>query len=164
MAWSSYLFGFKGRVNRARYWLFLGLFLLIVILFLATTALGPMMALSTASMVPMMLLGSVFSLAFLAALFSYFAVAIKRLHDRNRRGWWLLLFIILPALLNALAQTISEANLAAIGAAQGLEILALPFAIWGFVELACLKGTRGPNRFGSDPLSGNESAEAQASL
>jgi hypothetical protein len=24
--------------------------------------------------------------------------------------------------------------------------------IWGFVEMACLKGTSGPNRFGPDPL------------
>jgi uncharacterized membrane protein YhaH (DUF805 family) len=24
--------------------------------------------------------------------------------------------------------------------------------IWGFVELGCLRGTAGPNRFGPDPL------------
>jgi uncharacterized membrane protein YhaH (DUF805 family) len=33
-----------------------------------------------------------------------------------------------------------------------LALISLPFTIWAFVELGCLKGTDGPNRFGDDPL------------
>jgi hypothetical protein len=29
---------------------------------------------------------------------------------------------------------------------------AFVFSVWGFVEMYCLKGTKGTNRFGADPL------------
>jgi uncharacterized membrane protein YhaH (DUF805 family) len=37
---------------------------------------------------------------------------------------------------------------------SGAIIWALGFAVlvWAFVELGCLRGTLGPNRFGPDPL------------
>jgi uncharacterized membrane protein YhaH (DUF805 family) len=50
-------------------------------------------------------------------------IAIKRCHDRDRPGWWLLIGLI-PV-------------------AGGL---------WLLVELGFLRGTPGPNRFGPDPL------------
>lgn len=52
-----------------------------------------------------------------------FAINIKRLHDRDRKGWWLL--VILIPIIGAI----------------GL-----------FVYLGFLKGTEGANRFGPDPL------------
>jgi uncharacterized membrane protein YhaH (DUF805 family) len=36
--------------------------------------------------------------------------------------------------------------------ARGFELVSLALMIWGFVELGCLRGTVGPNRFGPDPL------------
>jgi uncharacterized membrane protein YhaH (DUF805 family) len=54
----------------------------------------------------------------LVALYSSFAVGVKRCHDRDRRGWFLLIGII--PLLN----------------------------LWLLVELGMLPGTAGPNRFG----------------
>jgi uncharacterized membrane protein YhaH (DUF805 family) len=36
--------------------------------------------------------------------------------------------------------------------------VAFAFSVWLFVELGFLRGTRGPNRFGPDPL-GNPEAE-----
>lgn len=55
----------------------------------------------------------------------YLAIALyaKRWHDRDKSGWWTL--IILVPLLGP---------------------------IWILVELGILEGTRGPNRFGPDPL------------
>jgi uncharacterized membrane protein YhaH (DUF805 family) len=65
------------------------------------------------------LISSLFGLAvFLPGL----AVAIRRLHDLDRTGWWILLSLI-PIV--------------------GWIIL----IIWD-----CTKGTNGPNRFGPDPL------------
>ena len=52
-----------------------------------------------------------------------FALAFKRFHDRDRKGWWVLI-ILIPI----------------IG------------ALWLFVVLGFLKGTEGANRFGPDPL------------
>ena len=38
-------------------------------------------------------------------------------------------------------------------------VVAFAFSVWLFVELGFLRGTRGPNRFGPDPL-GNPEADA----
>ncbi|MBV9330945.1 MAG: DUF805 domain-containing protein [Alphaproteobacteria bacterium] len=152
MPWQVWLFSFKGRLNRARYWAFIGLFVLILVLAFAATAIGPLTAAHGGTAVPVIVLGSVLSLLLLVAVYASFAVAIKRLHDRNRSGWWVLVFAVLPGLLDAIARTMVQANPGQTAAAQGLSVIALPFAIWGFVELACLRGTKGTNRFGPDPL------------
>jgi len=76
-------------------------------------------------------------------------VATKRMHDRNRSGWWLLLVYGPPA---ALAIAIERLHwnpaLPVLGIA--LDVLVLP-AAWAFVELFCLRGTPGPNRYGPEP-------------
>jgi uncharacterized membrane protein YhaH (DUF805 family) len=50
------------------------------------------------------------------------AVHVKRWHDRDKSGWWTLINLI-------------------------------PYIgpVWSFIELGCLRGTPGPNRFGDDP-------------
>ena len=77
----------------------------------------------------------------------FYAIAsIKRLHDRNKSGWWMILFVVAPGLY---AQFGGELH----GAIRVVaRFAALSALIWGFVEMACLTGTRGPNRFGPDPL------------
>jgi uncharacterized membrane protein YhaH (DUF805 family) len=77
----------------------------------------------------------------------FYAIAsIRRLHDRNKSGWWMILFIVAPGLY---AQFGGELH-------GGIRVVArfaaLIAVIWGFVEMACLRGTNGPNRFGPDPL------------
>jgi uncharacterized membrane protein YhaH (DUF805 family) len=76
----------------------------------------------------------------------FYAIAsIRRLHDRNKSGWWMILFIVAPAVYVHFG---SELH----GAIHVVGRFAVPIAlIWGFVEMACLKGTNGPNRFGPDP-------------
>jgi uncharacterized membrane protein YhaH (DUF805 family) len=39
------------------------------------------------------------------------------------------------------------------GTSGTFTVLAFAFALWGFAEMGCLRGTDGPNRFGPDPLS-----------
>ena len=34
-----------------------------------------------------------------------------------------------------------------------LQLISFAIAVWGFVEIGCLRGTVGPNRYGPDPLS-----------
>jgi uncharacterized membrane protein YhaH (DUF805 family) len=56
------------------------------------------------------------------------ALMVRRLHDRNMSGWFLLLFFVLYMipLVNFLV-------------------------LIGFIVLMCLEGTRGPNKYGADP-------------
>ena len=89
---------------------------------------------------------------FLASL----ALAAKRLHDRDKSAWWLLLFYLVPAVLDATAQALGEATGALV-----LTLLGAAISIWAMIELGFLKGTQGPNRFGPDPLG---ATQADASL
>jgi uncharacterized membrane protein YhaH (DUF805 family) len=75
-----------------------------------------------------------------------YAVAVKRLHDRDKSGWWSLVFFMLPGVLSGLSKSF-EGGHGAIFSLAGAAV-----AIWGFVELGCLPGTPGRNRFGADPL------------
>jgi uncharacterized membrane protein YhaH (DUF805 family) len=88
----------------------------------------------------------------LAILIPNIAVAVRRLHDTNRTGWWILL-PALPYLLGfilALAGAFSmNPLLAVIGG--GLVFIGFICAIVVIVWY-CLPGTKGPNTYGEDPL------------
>jgi uncharacterized membrane protein YhaH (DUF805 family) len=71
-------------------------------------------------------------------------IGIKRLHDRDKSGWWLLVFFLLPAVLSGLGTTIGFAIL--------FSLASLAVSIWGVVELGFLRGSAGPNQYGPDPL------------
>lgn len=86
---------------------------------------------------------------FFLALWVGFAVAVRRLHDRNKSGWWLVIIYAPVFMLTVLGAVVSASDPET---GSGLNALGLPFSIWAFVELGCLKGTSGPNRFGDDPL------------
>jgi uncharacterized membrane protein YhaH (DUF805 family) len=80
-------------------------------------------------------------------LWVYLATSIKRLHDRNRSGWWMVLFFVLPCLYSQFGDRLGDATITML-----LSANAFVFSVWGFVEMYCLKGTTGNNRFGADPL------------
>lgn len=72
------------------------------------------------------------------------AVGAKRLHDRNKSAWWMLLFWLIPAVL----QTVGER----IGGSGSIFVLAASAIwIWGVVEMGFLRGTAGPNPYGPGP-------------
>lgn len=100
---------------------------------------------------PLGIAGAVFWIALTAAVYAAaFTMAIKRLHDRNRAWWWAGVFVIAPNVVYGFGQYLTTTDMA--GAVSYLvHILAIALAIWGFVELACLRGTRGVNRYGPDP-------------
>jgi len=137
------LFGFGGRINRAKYWLAVvisSVAMLIVFIFLSFAAwivgeiaVGPLF----------FVIAAIFSAPL---LISFVAINIKRLHDRDKSGWWLLVFYMLPAILSRLAEA------AGTGLQSIFPMASLALSIWGFVELGCLRGTAGPNRYGLDPL------------
>ena len=133
------LFGFRGRVNRGKYWLAIVLFIIawIVIGIIAWL-------LSTVSYI---LGGIVVALVFLVTLYAGIAIGIKRLHDRDKSGWYLLLFYLLPGILEGIGEAIG-------GIGFVLSLAGYAISIWAFVELGCLRGTIGSNQYGPDPLEG----------
>jgi uncharacterized membrane protein YhaH (DUF805 family) len=74
------------------------------------------------------------------------AVAIKRLHDRDKSAWWYLLYGIGPLGIFIAAIYFYIERIPA--AAWILFIVSIAALIWAIVELGCLRGTAGPNRFG----------------
>ena len=111
---------FSGRAPRAEYWWF---YLLIIIGYVIATILDSMLGLGQA-VGPYGVLMCVFALAMLVPSI---AAGIRRLHDTDRSGWWLLIGLV-PL----------------IGA-----IVLIVF----FVS----QGTQGPNKYGDDPYAGGAS-------
>lgn len=102
-----------GRVSRQQWWLYyvipywLGLFILAFV----DDAIGMSDAESS--------FGLLISLWVLIMIVPGIMMSIKRFHDRDKTGWWVLIGLV-PV----------------IG------------ALWFLIELGMLKGTEGPNRFG----------------
>jgi uncharacterized membrane protein YhaH (DUF805 family) len=155
------LFSFNGRINRAKYWLAVVFWIIVEIVVFGVLAvmlgnhlLGLGSEPTGADIVKIILsfgLGIilVFLLVFIPMIVSGFAVGIKRLHDRDQSGWWIVLFFLGPTVASVLAQT-SDSGAASLV----LGLVSLGISIWAFVVLGCLRGTRGPNRYGPDPLGG----------
>jgi uncharacterized membrane protein YhaH (DUF805 family) len=148
-AW-MFFFGFRGRINRAKYWLAL------LIFFLAAVALT-LLGLAVGKSTPFQIVSHAVNLA---TFVSTIAVSIKRLHDRDRSAWWLLLFYAGPFLIAFAGWPFLWATAGSFGDARVLSLFlvrlclfgGIALAIWGSVEMGFLRGTTGYNRFGADPL------------
>ncbi|PHZ85670.1 DUF805 domain-containing protein [Paremcibacter congregatus] len=100
---------FSGRAARSEYWYFQLFIFLVQIAITILTMVVPFLA----------LLSLIFALI---TILPGLAVSVRRLHDKNKSGWWLLLCFI-PLV--------------------GAIILLIWFA---------MAGTEGPNEYGDDPL------------
>jgi uncharacterized membrane protein YhaH (DUF805 family) len=145
------LFSFDGRIGRRIYWLaILGLIVPVQLLIFVPLALE-----SGEAAILFVALASQFM--GILSLWPILAVGAKRLHDRNRNGWWLLVFWLLPFALVVVGGSIALFNDPRTGQSGDfftgavLVLASLPPALWGLVELGLLPGTRGPNLYGADP-------------
>jgi uncharacterized membrane protein YhaH (DUF805 family) len=83
---------FQGRARRSEYWLFYLLFVIVyVVLLVGSGALNPNKSGPSALGLIVSLIGG---LAILGMFVPMLAVTVRRLHDTNRSGWWLLLSLI----------------------------------------------------------------------
>jgi uncharacterized membrane protein YhaH (DUF805 family) len=152
---------FSGRSRRTEYWMFFLFQILIGVAFwvlLAIVGGGALMsggdptALAAAGGA-IMIVSALYLLVSLALLIPGIAVTVRRLHDTNRTGKWLLALI--GAYVVMLVGTFMAASnpdnpglggiLAMVGGIAAL-ILALVLLVFMFLE-----GTRGPNNYGPDP-------------
>jgi uncharacterized membrane protein YhaH (DUF805 family) len=126
------LFGFNGRTRRLHYWLAsfgagigLSVVLMIVLILIeavaGATSNGDLRAaMSSPAMIIVMtvLIGAYLVLAFWISL----AIQIKRWHDRDKSGVWVL-----------------------------IAFIPFVGGLWTLIECGFLDGTEGPNRFGPSP-------------
>jgi uncharacterized membrane protein YhaH (DUF805 family) len=118
------LFSLRGRIRRRQYW-FGSLLMMLFLLFggvgagLATYSLRQSGDGNTLALLVLIL---VVAPLILLAIWWSFALSVKRWHDRNKSGLWVLIGLI-PY----------------IG------------SLWAFIENGCLPGTEGPNDYGPDP-------------
>ena len=141
---SSLLFGFGGRINRAKYWIAVGIYLAISIalgLLAFLTLAGVEIARTTTMVTPFFIFAAV---VYTAVAVSGIAVGIKRLHDRDKTGWWLLVFYLVPGLISTVGTRMHGSAI--------LNLVSAAISIWMIVELGFLRGTPGPNRYGANPL------------
>ncbi|SDR79265.1 Uncharacterized membrane protein YhaH, DUF805 family [Bradyrhizobium canariense] len=139
------MFGASGRISRAKYWRSVVIFSVAglfaaIILFTAAGLAAPLFIIMVV-------------IVFIPWLMWGFAINTERLHDRDKSAWWLLLFYGMPAVLSHLAKAAWFAG--AVGHSLLQPVLALTgfaLTIWGFVEIGCLRGTAGSNRYGANPL------------
>lgn len=108
-------FSFRGRINRKTFWLKgillpAGIHMALVLLADVITMWSTVAALLWVQSVTLTLIVILVS------------VSVKRLHDRNRSGWWILTILI--------------------------PIVGFILAVLGLVALGFLKGDSGPNRYG----------------
>ena len=152
---TTLLFTYSGRVNRAKYWLAVAIYLAITILLIAVGLImfgGSLLSIGDEAtddiVVGLLTRGIGFTLivfvVYIPMVVSGFMVGIKRLHDRDKSGWWLLLFYVLPGLLNAIGESLAAGWI--------FSLASFAISIWALVELGFLRGTDGPNRYGPDPL------------
>ena len=150
MDWTTLLFSFTGRINRGKYWLAALIYMAVWTSFIAVSLvwLGGLNIDNLLSFAGAALLIWLIGLIlFIAGAWSGLAVGVKRLHDRDKSGWWILLFWLGPGILGGWPSAAPD-----LGGGLVLSLAAAAIAIWAFVELGCLRGTPGPNQYGPDPL------------
>jgi uncharacterized membrane protein YhaH (DUF805 family) len=144
---------FAGRAPRAEFWWFYLLMLTTIIIatiidtMIGSRVFGPY--------------GIVACLAYLALLLPYLAVAVRRLHDTGRTGWWMVAPLVLTfAALTMMGPSLTDprvmSNPAAMAEMGTASLVLLAAVILGLVVLVffLMPGTRGSNRYGEDPYGG----------
>jgi uncharacterized membrane protein YhaH (DUF805 family) len=98
MSLGSFLFGFNGRIGRKQLWLFLLLYIPTSLVVIVAAVFAVFAARSNITQAEAAdIYSKVFAGWGLLTLMPVLSVYVKRLHDRQRSGWWLL-FAFVPSL------------------------------------------------------------------
>ena len=138
----GFLFSPQGRVSRQAIWL--GYVL-------------PYIGVAIGAAIIDMVVGSDFGggtgiVSILVSLFYFWpsiAVSIKRFHDRNMSGWWVLWSTLLVVFFGGLCGYGLFAGMHMIAIGGG--VIAFLISLYFFVLLYILPGTEGDNDYGADP-------------
>jgi uncharacterized membrane protein YhaH (DUF805 family) len=143
MDYALLLFSFNGRINRARY---LAVQLVLLTVWLVLWLKSPFQHWQVLHWV-----------AALALLWINTATTAKRLHDRNRRGWWAVAVLIVNR-LSYVYYGLFFGLYFGVDVSGARELALVMFAVvlsvlqtWIVIELFFMIGSDGLNRFGPDP-------------
>ncbi|HEY1631578.1 MAG TPA: DUF805 domain-containing protein [Rhizomicrobium sp.] len=144
----------KGRAPRSEYWWFI---LFGILCNIAATIVDSVLGLKMGTGGG----GPISALVSLALFLPNLSVTVRRLHDTNRSGFWLLgfyvaIFVCVILLFIGGIQLVGQTPNLALFIPGALVLLAI--SIWYFV-LMVIKGTDGPNNYGPDPFSPNQADE-----
>jgi uncharacterized membrane protein YhaH (DUF805 family) len=156
MSWGEIFFGFRGRINRKIYWLgsvavaIAGLLFIALLAYLATgNPTAPEVwqrpADKSGVWVP------VWAAYFLFLAWPASALAVKRLHDRDRPAWLWYVYYAITAAISFLSVR-GAADAQADPAASAATFALLLFGAYVIFELCILRGTTGQNQHGADPM------------
>jgi uncharacterized membrane protein YhaH (DUF805 family) len=152
MDYACLLFSFRGRLNRARY---VGVQFALLIVWLALWLKSPFLHWQVLHWV-----------AAIALIWVNTATTAKRLHDRNRNGWWTLAVLAIDHLSYMYYGLFFGLNFG-VDISIAKELLLVLFAVclsllqtWIVIELFFMIGTDGQNRFGSDPTRNSRKSSA----
>lgn len=156
---------FSGRSRRMEFWMWvLFQFVIGIVFFVAMMVVGGA-AIMSGEPGQVMAGGGIIALLYilnLLLMLAFFipnlAVTVRRLHDSNRSGWWILLFwgpylMILFSLVMVGAGAVAASKGGAMAGGILYVLSALAFVVGSLVLLVFmfLEGTQGPNHYGPDP-------------
>jgi Predicted membrane protein len=134
MTLQQWLFSIKGRIGRRDFWIWIGIWVLAMII-LFTLAGSAILSIQTAAFILVCL------------LWPTAAVTVKRLHDRGKSGIW--------ALLMVLAWMLLAGNWAVLpgvwqwGVGRFIPTLIIVMML---IDLGAFVGTQGENKYGKETL------------
>jgi uncharacterized membrane protein YhaH (DUF805 family) len=129
------LLSFQGRLDRLGFWRAYLLILAVasinlIVAYAAMIHVHPAFGVLLAPIVPL--------------LVANLAITVRRLHDRGKSGWWLVIFFIAPGVAGGVLGEVPLNPLVTLV----IALVALGLEIWGFVEIGFLRGRAAPNAFG----------------
>lgn len=152
---------FSGRSRRMEYWMFQVFMFLVymaMVVLMMVVGGGALMAAGDPSTVAAaggaaMIIFALYGLFALAMFIPSLAVSVRRLHDTNRSGWWILApiagYVIM--VVGGLMAAASPDNPGFGGVLAIVEIVAVLGLGLTLLVFMFLEGTRGPNNYGPDP-------------
>ncbi len=139
---------FSGRAPRSEYWWFQLFYYLVLLGGIALIMLASGLLFSSQGSgfgAVTIILYVIVGLVALALTLPSISVMVRRFHDRNLSGWWVLAVFVVPGIFSVI----------------GTEIPGLIITVVSFV-ITVLRGTDGPNKYGPDPLNPESRAEVLA--
>ena len=134
MTLQQWLFSINGRIGRRDFWIWIGIWVLAMIV-LFTLAGGGWLNLQTAAF------------ALVCLLWPTASVIVKRLHDRGRSGLWALLVILAWMLLAGNWSMLPSILPWVVG-----KLLPTVIFVMTIIDLGAFVGTQSENKYGKDTL------------
>ncbi len=145
----NFIFSFRGRITRADFWLLT----FVAIAMWIAIAILTFFAIPAVTWVGGLIL-------FMSGLAVWLSAVTRRLHDRNKSAWYLLLFFGLPSALQTAFAPHPKGHTVFVliygGTDSFVDLVCLAIGVWMLTELGTLRGTTGPNRYGPDSMAAPE--------